>query len=109
MVGKYRYLACLSVAGFDPVLMEYGIMPNILAYHPEIHVEVGDKIWTLLPNCKDWAPEHEILKDLAKSLEVTTVGEVAEHLQRQGLVRIESSANFYLQSDRDLWEWDREL
>lgn len=80
-------------------------IPSISCYHAEVHVQRGEEIVTLLVDLPDWAPEEEVVGDLAGHYKAATMGEIVEALEGEGRVRVEPvpASSFYCQGDRRWW------
>jgi hypothetical protein len=85
---------------------------KILSYHPEIHVERDGDVHVLKFAVPDWSPEEVLLRDLAKRLNATTVGEIVEKLTAKKAATLEKMgpvASTYVRGDHDLWPWAKKI
>ena len=59
-------------------------MPTILAYHPEIPVvgHDGRKYTIVAPAQGHWKTDMKVLRQIAKDLDVDTIGEVVDKLKK---------------------------
>lgn len=57
-------------------------MREILAYHPEVVVQRGRERHVITADVPDWMSDGEFLAAAARSLGVSTAGEVVQSLER---------------------------
>lgn len=77
-------------------------LPQVACYHAEIHVQRGEQVLTLNVDLPDWAPENEIIQDLAMKYRAETMGDIVEALEKEGRVTVEpvGAGGFYCRGDR---------
>jgi len=66
-------------------------MPRIIAYHPEILVVRGEKLFSLRVDLNDWYGDGEVLRKLAAETGGRTMGEVVEAVERKELKGVDDS------------------
>ncbi len=88
--------------------MPYAVphLPEVLCYHAELHVQRGDQVLTLEVPLPDWAPDSEVVQDLAMKYKAETMGDIVTALEKEGRVRVEPES-FY--SDREIIPIERRL
>jgi len=66
-------------------------MPKIIAYHPEILVQRGSKLFMIRADLDDWYPDEEVIEKLAVETGGRTLGEIVERVEKGDLKKLDSS------------------